>query len=636
MSKKAKPQSRTVVRHNGAKAFARKKPESETASAIVKSPRRNFAAGAINTRLNASWIISGLSGDMEIRQGLWVARERIRSLEWDNDYVRKFLVEIVSNVLGAEGMILQMKIKEQADRIIHDGKELDFILSFQRERNEKLTRFRRLLIRKGVAESLAKELVPELNLLWQLDGTQYRAQDRTEGRAAMVRKGQPDVYANNLIENAWKRFGKKENFTVTKQLTKREFEGLHFRTTARDGTALIRKIKGFDNEFGYALQLINADWLDLNYSTRLTTGNEVRMGVEFNQWQQPVAYHIIIRQPNDWSWNMGIPVGGFIGGNQGSYGGRRRIDASEILHPFVRERIDQSREVPWLISAIVRLQMLGKYEEAELIASMAAACKIAVRYSEMNPEGGAADIRPDPTTGEYTEELEPGMIENLPWGVKMDMLNPTHPNGNYDLFRKGMLRGLSVGMPGQVYYALSQDQESVNFSTARMSELPARDVYIGLQHWESENVHQPIFPDFLEAGILSGLLPLSMLKIGIYADAANWIGRRWKGIDPIKEAQTNKMNLLMGITTRAKIIAESTQDDFEEMIFDLANEEELIRSLGLDALLLENFDGPKLGNNSTSDASNPGDTPTDGTIPVNGNGKNPKKTKASRRMPALQ
>lgn len=613
--------------------MAKKSSRRKAKTAALVKPARNFAAGAINSRLNASWIISGLSGDMEIRQGLWVARERIRSLEWDNDYVRKFLVEIVSNVLGAEGMMLQMKVKEQADRVIHDGKELDFILSFQRERNEKLTKFRRLLIRKGVAESLAKELVPELNLLWQLDGTQYRAQDRTEGRAAMVRKGQPDVYANNLIEGGWKRFGKKENFTVTKQLTKREFEGLHFRTTARDGTALIRKIKGFDNEFGYALQLINADWLDLNYSTRLSTGNEVRMGVEFNAWQQPVAYWIITRQPNDWSWNTGIPVGGFTS-NQGTYGGRRRVDASELLHPFVRERIDQSREVPWLISAIVRLQMLGKYEEAELIASMAAACKIAVRYADLLADS-TTGLQPDPSTGEYTEEMEPGMVENLPPGVRMEMLNPTHPNGNYDLFRKGMLRGLSVGMPGQVYYALSQDQESVNFSTARMSELPARDVYIGLQHWESENVHQPIFPDFLEAGILSGLIPLSMSKIGIYADAANWIGRRWKGIDPIKEAQANQMNLLMAITTRAKIIAESTQDDFEEMIFDLANEEELIRSVGLDALLLENFDGPKLNNNSTSDASNPGDTTTDGTTPVNGNGKNPKKTKSARRIPAL-
>jgi lambda family phage portal protein len=616
--------------------MARKSSRRKAKTAALVKPLRNFAAGAINSRLNASWIISGLSGDMEIRQGLWTARERIRALEWDNDYVRKFLVEIVSNVLGAEGMILQMKVKEEADRIIHDGKELDFILSFQRERNEKLAKFRRLLVRKGVSDALSKELVPELNLLWQLDGTKYRAQDRSEGRAAMVRKGQPDVYANTLIEKAWKRFSKKENFTVTKQLSKREFEGLHFRTTARDGTALIRKIKGFDNEFGFALELINADWLDLNYSTRLNNGNEVRMGVEFNSWRQPVAYWIITRQPNDWSWNTGIPVGGFTS-NQGSYGGRRRVDAVEILHPFVRERIDQSREVPWLISSIVRLQMLGKYEEAELIASMAAACKIAVRYSEMNPEGGAAELRPDPTTGEYTEELEPGMIENLPWGVKMDMLNPTHPNGNYDLFRKGMLRGLSVGMPGQVYYALSQDQESVNFSTARMSELPARDVYMGLQHWESENVHQPIFRDFLEAGLLSGQIKLSMSKLDIYAEAANWIGRRWKGIDLIKEAQANKMNLLMAITTRAKIIAESTQDDFEEMIFDLANEEELIRSLGLDALLLENFDGPKLNNNSTSDASAPGDIqePAGETPPSNGNGKNPKKTKSARRLPAL-
>lgn len=606
-------------------------PKAKPAKAIgpFETPIRSFAGGAANTRLNASWIISGLSGDMEIRQGLWTARSRIRALEWENDYVRKFLVEIVSNVLGAEGMILQMKVKEQADRVVHTPDEKAFILSYQRERNEKLARFRRLLIRKGVSETLASELVPDLVLLRYTDGRVYRSDGRQD-RAAQVLKGQPDVFANNLIENAWRRFGKKENFTVTRQLTKREFEGLHFRTTARDGTGLIRKVKGFENDFGFAVQLINADWLDLNFNTRLSNGNEIRMGVEFNSWMQPVAYHIIVRQPNDWTWNNGIITGNPTAPNIGSNGSRQRVEASEILHPFVRERIDQSREIPWLISAIVRLQMLGKYEEAELIASMAAACKVAVRYSDMNPEGGAAGLLPDPTTGDYTEDLEPGMIENLPWGVKMDMLNPTHPNGSYDTFRKGMLRGLSVGMPGQVYYALSQDQESVNFSTARMSELPARDVYMGLQHWEAENVHQPLFPDFLESAMLSGQIPLPVAKLERYADSATWIGRRWKGIDIVKEAQANKSNLLMGITTRAKIIAESTQDDFEEMIFELAIEEELIRGVGLEAILLENFDGPKAKGASTSDGSTPEPDEIPPVEPAPVNGDKPKKSQNGR------
>lgn len=608
-------------RTKGPVRAARKKV---TPAKLVHVPQRDFSAGLPNTRLNASWIISGLSGDMEIRQGLWTARERIRALEWESDYVRKFLNESASNVLGAEGMILQMKIKEQADRVIHDGKELDFIISFQRERNERLAKFRKILVRKGVSESLALELVPDLILLRNAsDRSAYRI-DGSRDRAAMVLKGQPDVFANHLIEKAWARFGRKENFTVTKQLTKREFEGLHFRSTARDGTGLIRKHKGFDNEFGLATELINPDWLDLNLNTRMTNGNEIRMGVEFNKWRQPVAYHIITRQPNDWTWNNGTIISGPVAPNIGSYGARVRVPAEEMLHPFVRERIDQSREVPWLISAIVRLQMLGKYEEAELVASMAAACKIAVRYSDTNPEGGAADIRPDPTTGEYTEELEPGMIENLPWGVKMEMLNPTHPNGNYESFRKGMLRGLSVGMPGQTYYGLSQDQESVNFSTARMSELPARDIYMGLQKWYSDNVHQELFPDFLEAGLLSGQIPLSFASLGRYADAATWIGRRWKGIDIIKEAQANKMNLLMGITTRAKIIAEGSQEDFEELIFELANEEELIRSLGLDALLLENLDGKQIAasaNAAGDDNEDEEDDPPPATSGSQPNGK---------------
>ena len=37
-------------------------------------------------------------------------------------------------------------------------------------------------------------------------------------------------------------------------------------TLAEDGEVLVRKVKGFDNEFGFALQLLEADHLDEQYS----------------------------------------------------------------------------------------------------------------------------------------------------------------------------------------------------------------------------------------------------------------------------------------------------------------------------------------------------------------------------------
>jgi lambda family phage portal protein len=294
------------------------------------------------------------------------------------------------------------------------------------------------------------------------------------------------------------------------------------------------------------------------------------------------------------------------GSSSNSYNKRERVPAEEIIHAFVRERIDQSREIPWIVSAIGRLKMLGKYEEAELVASMAAACKIAVRYSEMMPEGGVQqDMLPDPTSRESIERMEPGMIENLAWGEKMDMLNPTHPNGNYGDFRKGVLRGVAAGLPGATYYGISQDLEAVNFSSMRGGEISARDAWMMIQNWAIANFHVTIFEPALESALMSGKIPLPVSKFDKF-NQPYFIGRRWKGIDPIKEADAAKANLLLAITTRTKLAAEVGYD-FEELIDQLAVEEDLLEALGLGALLLDNMNPIAKGANSTSDGSNPGD-----------------------------
>jgi lambda family phage portal protein len=564
--------------------------------------------GGTLSRLTASWLISGLSADAEIRTHLWSSRHYCRLLERENDYLRKFLTELESNVVGPDGVVLQMKIKEEADRVIVDPDERAFIEHYQREKNDRRCRLRKRILRtakrqhRDIDEPFVRELLPDLHFLHDVQTSQPLNGSSPQHKTAKVLKGQPDVYANNLIEQWWKKQNRKENFTVTKSTSGIETSRMFIRSTGRDGACLVRKVKGFDNDFGFAVQLIDIDWLDLNYNVMLPNGNRVTMGVEFNSWNQPVAYHIVIRDPAQWLWGNA-----WMGGSSSnSYNKRERVPAEEIIHAFVRERIDQSREIPWIVSAIGRLKMLGKYEEAELVASMAAACKIAVRYSEMMPEGGVQqDMLPDPTSRESIERMEPGMIENLAWGEKMDMLNPTHPNGNYGDFRKGVLRGVAAGLPGATYYGISQDLEAVNFSSMRGGEISARDAWMMIQNWAIANFHVTIFEPALESALMSGKIPLPVSKFDKF-NQPYFIGRRWKGIDPIKEADAAKANLLLAITTRTKLAAEVGYD-FEELIDQLAVEEDLLEALGLGALLLDNMNPIAKGANSTSDGSNPGD-----------------------------
>jgi capsid protein len=120
-----------------------------------------------------------------------------------------------------------------------------------------------------------------------------------------------------------------------------------------------------------------------------------------------------------------------------------------------------------------------------------------------------------------------------------------------------------------------------------------------------------IFPPFLEAALMSGIIPLPVTRFDKY-NKPSWTFRKWKGIDPIKEAEASKLELLLAKTTRTKIAAESGMD-LEEIIAQLILEEDMLEVGGLEALLLKNLNPVKSDGNSTSDASNPGDKPP--TIP---------------------
>jgi lambda family phage portal protein len=590
-----------IVRHNGARAIARKSAPKHRPK--PKAPKNGASPNGIKAfdgatigRLTSTWLLSGLSADSEIRTHLFTLRTRCRDLERNNDYARGFGEDMEAQTLGGEGVIVQMKIKEEADRIIHTPDEKAFIEYYQDEKTARNEKIRSILKRRGVSEDRLRAMWPEVKLL-----------HRNGNRAAKVLKGQPDVYANEQIEKAIKRRDLKENYTVSRDLTRKEAERLWLRSTWRDGACLVRMVKGFDNEFGFALQFIDIDWLDTNYNVVLQNGNEVRMGKEYNQWKQCVAYHLLVKNPGDWMWSAGLTGYGATG-NSGRFA-RHRVDASEIIHGYVRERIDQSREIPWMVSVITRLQMLGKYEEAELVASLLSARKTGTWYSDLFSD--QVTLTKDFTQasdGEFEEATEPGQDTIAPYGWKYQVNDPKHPNTTIEQFKKVMLQGAAAGLPGSSYHRLSQDPSGLSFSNLRGIELQSRDGWTMIQGWIIDNFHTPTFKPWLESALMSGSIPLPVSKIDKY-NHPYFIARRWKGIDPIKEAEANKANILLAVLTRTKIAAEAGYD-LEEVIEQLILEEDMLEVGGLDALMLKNMNPSKSDGNSTSDASNPGDVPT--------------------------
>lgn len=77
----------------------------------VSVPQTRQYAGAKTTRLTNDWSTVNASANQEIKQSLRVMRARSRQLARDDDYFKGFLTKLKTNVIGAQGIILQADAK---------------------------------------------------------------------------------------------------------------------------------------------------------------------------------------------------------------------------------------------------------------------------------------------------------------------------------------------------------------------------------------------------------------------------------------------------------------------------------------------------------------------------------------------
>lgn len=380
--------------------------------------------------------------------------------------------------------------------------------------------------------------------------------------------GKLDTENNTAIEAAWHRWGMPDNCTVTGKLSWRDVLRLFISTIARDGEVIVRHVPGARNDFNYGLQVIECDHLDENYNTILSNGNRVVMSVEVDSFGKPVAYHLFTRHP---------------GGDSYLWHGKNydRVPASEIIHAFLCDRPGQNRGVPWMHTAVRRLDMLGGYEEAELVAARLGASKMGF-YTSLDGSGPSVDdLAPDSTDLDESgliEQAEPGVFQNLPAGVGFETFDPQHPTSAFSDFTKAVLRGAASGL-NVAYNTLANDLEGVNFSSIRSGVLEEREQWRQLQGWVIEQLCAPVYTRWLTHALLSGELSLPPQQFKKYLKV-HWQPRGWDWVDPLKDTKANEAGVALGTNTRSDIAAAKGKD-VEEIFERLAYEEDLAKQYGI-------------------------------------------------------
>lgn len=350
-----------------------------------------------------------------------------------------------------------------------------------------------------------------------------------------------------FVEGVFGRWGKRGVCDVTGRLSLVQLERLVILMCARDGEAIVRRVKqpGL-NPFGYALQLLDPVLLDESYRADFTDGRRIRMGVETNPWGRPIAYHFLSDVESPW----------------GSH--RVRVDASEIWHLFLQDEPNQVRGVPWIHTAMRRLNDLGGFEEAAVIAARVGASNMGfyIPPADASANAGAlADeqIKNEDGSVELVKDATPGTFEELPPGYDFKQFDPDYPHQYFGDFVKAMLRGVASGI-GADYNTLANDLEGVNYSSIRAGKLETQDAWTCLQGWFRECLLDPLGTEWLGMAFLSGqLAPLPVSKFDKF-DCFTWQGRRWPWVDPKKDMEARQLELDNCLTSYSAVMRELGRD----------------------------------------------------------------------------
>lgn len=360
---------------------------------------------------------------------------------------------------------------------------------------------------------------------------------------------------NKSVEKSWKAWSESALCDLEGSKDFYALQSLAFQTMVESGEVLIRKIRTSDPKSPIKLQILEPDYLD---TTKLTSSNNIRDGIEFDDNGKPIAYWLFKQHP----------------------GGRVqirdqfqsvRVPADEIIHLFRKERPGQIRGVPWGASAMLRLRDFSEYESAQLVRQKIAACFVGFLTDNQDP------INQTSTTEEQkpmSERFEPGAWEVLPPGKDIKFGVPPGVGMDYDPYSRRSLQYIASGY-GITYECLTGDYSNVNFSSGRMGWI---DMHRNIEAWRWIT----FIPQFCEGVFAWWVEGMNVANGGSMPKSLphTWTPPRREMIDPTKEVPAMKDAVRSGFATLSDTVRQLGFDP-ESHFKEIATDNEMLDSLNI-------------------------------------------------------
>lgn len=421
----------------------------------------------------------------------------------------------------------------------------------------------RQLVRDSAYAKRAKKIVID-NVIGTGIGMQAEVRSSREGLRTNI---------NDAIETAWWEWCKANRCHTGGQLHFCDLERQAIGQVFEAGEVFIRlHFDRFgDSKIPLALELIEAERMADDYAEPgpVVASNMVVSSIEVDSFYRPVAYWIRQQHPGE------------IRKDTQKSDRLERVPADQVIHLRLIDRWPQVRGEPWMHAVIRKLADIDGYTEAEIVAARAAS----MYFGTIETTDDVNTFGEEQEDGTYQLPLEPGMVEKLAPGEKLNFVNPNRPNSALDPFLRYMLREMAAGV-GTSYESLSRDYSQSNYSSSRLALLEDRDTWRALQQWFIRSFRERLHGVWLQQAVLAG----SVKGVGLadYAndpskyEAVSFKPRGWQWVDPTKEVEAYKEALKAGFTTRADIIAQTAGGvDIEEIDRQRARELEQQDELGL-------------------------------------------------------
>ena len=373
-----------------------------------------------------------------------------------------------------------------------------------------------------------------------------------KGPALQVRSS--NAAYNEKLEAGWRRWWAMPDDSG--RMSGPDLLGMWIKMLCKSGEILVQTVTANSDDGFLSLRLRDIHPRRLDTPINKIGDNNVALGIESNERGQVVAYYVLDEQQ--------------MGAFTVQTGQAKRVVARNMVHVYEADEADQLRGFPWLASALDTIGELRDYDANTMDAARASADYAA--FLE------AVEPGVDFEEKSGTIEIERRTISTIPPGYRLSQLNPNQPPVTYKEFRRERLRDMGRPLLMPVMMILL-DTTGHTYSSARVDSGIYKRGLGSIEGW-------------LERNLLNAFVGKVAAEMRFVADAElrlpkappnveyAWTWSKMPFVDPKKEAEAERIELLNGTKTLTDCLAERGMT-LEEFIDKRKREVEMLEAAGL-------------------------------------------------------